>query len=464
MGKMKVKYVNIDNITVGNRLRNINEESVDSLIESIEVVGLINPITIDKNKRLIAGNHRLEACKQLGWTKIPVTFKKYKDKKIKKLKIRLIEIDENLRNSPLTILERAEHLAERKKIYEKLYPESKAGYIRARGMNKKLGYDVDASSASTFTADVKSKIGYAQRTIQEDIQIATDLSHEVKDKIRGTELEDEKRELLTLSKEEEPIQNKIVDMINNDEVDSVKGALLKFKTNETLKEAKKTVKHNKPKVYNQNAIEWLQTLNNKSSHLLLTDPPYSTDVKDINSFVEEWVPLALSKVRSSGHAYICAGAYPEEISAYINVLKKQNRFVLSNILIWTYRNTLGPSSKMGYNLNYQVIFYLYGKKAKPLNCPIMNEQFAVQDITAPDGRHGNRFYKWQKPDELAERFIRHSTKSNDIIIDPFVGSGTFLVIGSKLGRKTYGSDNDKHALKICKKRGCRILVKNTTKT
>ena len=65
------------------------------------------------------------ACKQLGWTKIPVTFKKYKNKKVRKLKICLIEIDENLRNSPLTILERAEHLAERKKIYEKLYPETK---------------------------------------------------------------------------------------------------------------------------------------------------------------------------------------------------------------------------------------------------------------------------------------------------------------------------------------------------
>ncbi len=35
----------------------------------------------------------------------------------------------------------------------------------------------------------------------------------------------------------------------------------------------------------------------------------------------------------------------------------------------------------------------------------MTEQFSVQDINAPDGRLGDRFHAWQKPDELAERVI-----------------------------------------------------------
>ncbi len=44
-----------------------------SLADSIGEVGLLHPVVVTLNGRLIAGQRRLEACKSLGWTEIPVT-------------------------------------------------------------------------------------------------------------------------------------------------------------------------------------------------------------------------------------------------------------------------------------------------------------------------------------------------------------------------------------------------------
>src|SRR5690606_23894638 len=51
--------------------------------------------------------------------------------------------------------------------------------------------------------------------------------------------------------------------------------------------------------------------------LLLTDPPYSTDVDDIEEFAASWLPVALAKVKPTGRAYVCVGAYPHELRAYL---------------------------------------------------------------------------------------------------------------------------------------------------
>ncbi len=208
-------------------------------------------------------------------------------------------------------------------------------------------------------------------------------------------------------------------------------------------------------IVKQDAFDFLNNIDNCSVDLLLTDPPYMTDIDNIIDFSSRWVPLALSKIKDTGRIYIFTGAYPQELHAYLSVLLNQSRFVFDNILVWTYRNTLGPSPKMGYKLNWQACFYLYGKEAKPLDCPIMLEQFTVHDINAPDGRIGNRYHTWQKPDEIAERFIRHSTREGDLIIDPFVGTGTFILAASKLGRKSIGAEINESLLDIAVKRGCK---------
>lgn len=187
--------------------------------------------------------------------------------------------------------------------------------------------------------------------------------------------------------------------------------------------------------------------------LLITDPPYSTDLDDVSTFAGEWLPEALDKVKPSGRAYVCIGAYPAELLAYLTV-DPPPHLTLANVLVWTYRNTLGPKPSHDYKLNWQAILYYRGIEASPLDCPEMVEQFSVQDINAPDGRRGDRWHAWQKPDLLAERLVRHSTRPGDLVLDPFAGTGTFLLAAAKLGRSAAGCEIDEANLAIAQERGC----------
>ena len=187
--------------------------------------------------------------------------------------------------------------------------------------------------------------------------------------------------------------------------------------------------------------------------LLLTDPPYSTDVDNIEEFVDSWLYKALDGVKDTGFAYIFIGAYPNELKAYLNA-KIPDHIELCQQLIWTYKNTLGNNPKDKYKQNYQSCLFYRGKNAPMLDCPLTAEQWAVQEINAPDGRQGDRYHAWQKPMEIAERFIRHSTKAGDTVYDPFACTGTFLLASAKLGRKSYGCEIDPDNAKIAVERGC----------
>jgi site-specific DNA-methyltransferase (adenine-specific) len=201
-------------------------------------------------------------------------------------------------------------------------------------------------------------------------------------------------------------------------------------------------------------VDFLNTFEDNSIDLLITDPPYSTDVKNINDFAEMWVDLALSKIKENGRAYICIGGYPKEINAYLNILLKQSKFIVDNPLIWSYKNTLGITPKMKYNLNYQIILHLYSENSRELDTSITNEMWSVMEINAPDGRIGNRYHTWQKPDELGMRLIKHSTIENDLVVDCFACTGTFVLMAAKLNRIAKGCDIDENNLLIAKQRGC----------
>jgi N6-adenosine-specific RNA methylase IME4/ParB-like chromosome segregation protein Spo0J len=64
--------VNIDQIQIGFRYRK-DLGDLRPLAESIAEVGLLHPVVVTPEGRLIAGQRRLEACRHLGWTEIPVT-------------------------------------------------------------------------------------------------------------------------------------------------------------------------------------------------------------------------------------------------------------------------------------------------------------------------------------------------------------------------------------------------------
>lgn len=229
-----------------------------------------------------------------------------------------------------------------------------------------------------------------------------------------------------------------------------------------LEEKKQQIVEAERKIHEQADDEYKPVLYVRSSigftpkekyDLLLTDPPYSTDVDDIDAFADSWLYNALDNVKDTGFAYVFIGAYPEEIKAYLNA-RVPEHMQMTQVLVWTYKNTLGQNPKDRYKQNYQVCLFYRGINAPMLDCPLTSEQWAVQEINAPDGRQGDRYHAWQKPMEIAERFVRHSTKPGDTVYDPFACTGTFLLAAAKLGRRAYGFEIDPDNASIAYSRGC----------
>jgi ParB-like chromosome segregation protein Spo0J len=100
-----------DDIIVGKRLRPLNAERLVELERSIAAIGLQHPITvryvIGGIIALVAGHHRLQAVKNLGWSEVPV-----REFDGTEREARMWEIAENLHRAELTALERSEQLAE----------------------------------------------------------------------------------------------------------------------------------------------------------------------------------------------------------------------------------------------------------------------------------------------------------------------------------------------------------------
>jgi len=112
---MKVK---IDEIIIGKRIRRETGE-LEPLIESIRRHGLLNPVTLTRDKRLIAGYRRIKAAKSLGWEEIECHYLDADSK----LDLLMIEAEENMTRRDFS----------REEI---LYFEEIREYLNAKGLRK----------------------------------------------------------------------------------------------------------------------------------------------------------------------------------------------------------------------------------------------------------------------------------------------------------------------------------------
>lgn len=178
--------ISINEIKVNPGRRAVNPDDVQDLARSIQEVGLLNPITLDKERTLIAGLHRLEAVKLLEWTEIECTISS-----LEGLKAELAEIDENFVRSDLSTLEFGELLSRRKEIYEMLHPETKVGIAQAIGMNRALGNNVSEKYSATsrsFVQDTAEKLGITPRSVEVQLQTVRNLTPKAKDIILGSNI------------------------------------------------------------------------------------------------------------------------------------------------------------------------------------------------------------------------------------------------------------------------------------
>ena len=215
---MEIRNIKIDQIKIENRLWEINEKRIQPLAESIEKVGLMNPITVlesDGEYILIAGEHRINAYKYLKWDTIPchVYQREFDDIEKDKAKCVIMEVDENLMRKIRDVYEESYLLYQRKEAYEKLYPnstkeakQSKAGREKSDNLNNVSSSDILAEvdkEVKTFVEDAAEKLNMSERNIQRKLKRGEILNSELGEKINELGLKPNAIDLMIVGDNEE---------------------------------------------------------------------------------------------------------------------------------------------------------------------------------------------------------------------------------------------------------------------
>ena len=148
---VNTEYEEIKNIKIDPEYSQLvptqTEEEYSRLIESIRDVQLYEPIVINQNKVLLDGHHRLRACKELGWVKIPVERKFFGD-----------VVDETIYVIETNVIRRHLTVGQKTKIgmkLEEFYAEKAKDELRRAG---KIGRDIQLGVVpNETTPDFKGK-------------------------------------------------------------------------------------------------------------------------------------------------------------------------------------------------------------------------------------------------------------------------------------------------------------------
>ncbi|MCP4674206.1 MAG: ParB N-terminal domain-containing protein [Deltaproteobacteria bacterium] len=407
-----------DAIVVSNDAYPLDEQNIRNLMGSIQKVGLLNPITVNQNNRLVSGHHRLEACKRLGHREIEVTQKQLND-----LEFELARIVENEHRSSRPALEVAESYSKLKDAYEKLYPETKHGACGGgkKGRGTRSRTENDSLSFSVF---VSQQINLSPRTVERLIGIARRLAPDVRDKLHGTPLADAKFELMRLAKHSPEVQRDCVERYLGSPILSptIRQFLPPVEKRIDLRASRL---RRAPEITKQDPVAFLQELEDESVQMLFALAPPTDELR-----VDQWLPLALAKLRKRGYAYIAINPDPAELHAYLDFFDSCEQFFVANILVWTQRKPADKDTFHDYHRDWWGVLFVRSADSRGL------------DRQGP-ADCGSVFS--DSPDDFARKIVRHGAHCGELVIVPFAKDAMFVLeAAGDYGCVARGCDTSAH--------------------
>lgn len=191
-----VEFPMVD-ITVGDRVRAVDDAVAKMLATAIEQVGLLQPISARRTPNgktklsLVIGGHRHRAHQLLGRETVRgLVFEGDADD------ARMAEVLENLARNDLSVLDRAIHVAEYRTIWERKYGPIKPGNpnLSNRANLAQLAQD------GGFAPYVADRMGCSARTIKRLDLIARSLTPDLRLELSSSPLADNQSQLLALAK------------------------------------------------------------------------------------------------------------------------------------------------------------------------------------------------------------------------------------------------------------------------
>lgn len=185
-------------------------------------------------------------------------------------------------------------------------------------------------------------------------------------------------------------------------------------------------------------------------------------------FTQEWLNECKRVLKPHGSIYISCTYH--NIGELIITLKALS-FTPRNIITWHKNNAMPSMTKRSFTHSCEyVLYFTKGKKwifnyfeLKKINpdktkdgsekqmrdlwiMPVCQGKERIRDKT------GRAAHPTQKPENLLERIILASSNKGDMVLDPFLGSGTTAFVAEKLGRKWIGIETDDKYIKVAEKR------------
>ena len=450
---MKVKVSSLKHHPKNKEIYNLS--SIDELMESISEVGLLQPLIIDNRNQVISGNRRFESIKRLGWKEVEVNVREVKEEEEELLLIHYnkqrIKSFKELINEYLTL--------------DNLY---------GKGQGKRTDLTSVKSNISSTRDIVSKKMGISSSQLRRLIYIHTHQPNHIELLDKG---------ILTVNQSYLQIQREIKERESRESNSSVKTDPIN-KSNWR---------------FYQKSSQDMSELKDGEVQTIFTSPPYwnkrtYSEEKGLGNekTSEEFV------VNLSEHLRDCKRVLKDRGSFFLNlgdtfynknlqniphrvILKLQEQgWILRNTIIWSKTNPKPSSSKSNLTPSYEFIFHLVksveydyyptpnklSDKTKPSLPPrhrSVNGDYS-ESITPyiPNLKGKNMGDYWNEdivrtsvanqklniggehpapfPNEIITLPILQTSKEGELVLDPFMGSGTTGRVCDKLGRSFVGYD------------------------
>lgn len=153
------------------------------------------------------------------------------------------------------------------------------------------------------------------------------------------------------------------------------------------------------------------------------------DIVDCTITFDEWMPLAFAAIGARGHAYFMTNGRNLKD---MQIAAESAGFRLHTILVWDKKAAL--PNKYYQNITEFALFMFKGK-ARTINDPASKN--LVQIFQRDESPHPT-----EKPVELMRLWVSNSTEPGDVVLDPFMGSGTTGVACEQLNRGFIGIESN----------------------
>ena len=210
------------------------------------------------------------------------------------------------------------------------------------------------------------------------------------------------------------------------------------------------------KLAQSDAVEWLRTLPDSCADLVITDPAYESLEK--HRARGTTTRLKRSKASSNDWFQIFPNRrFPELFAEIYRVMKRNTHFYLfcdaetmfiakpiaeeAGFKFWKPIVWDKVAIGMGYHYRARYEFVLFFEKGKRrLN------SLSISDIIREPRIH--RGYPAEKPANVSEILVQQSTEPNEIVMDPFMGSGSVGVASVRNARQFWGNDICREAVDV----------------